>query len=105
MRASRRPKKISTSGRATWVERMRSVGSWKLPTLRAREWRSAAEERLGANGSWTWTMSSSTPASSASSGRETSTGSGAARGRGPSGIGIPVPSESTFGLVRRRAGR
>ena len=47
MRASRRPKKISTSGRATWVERMRSVGSWKLPTLSEREWRSAAEESAG----------------------------------------------------------
>ena len=33
VRASRRPKKISTSGRATWVERTRSCGAWKVATL------------------------------------------------------------------------
>ena len=47
VRASRRPRKISTSGRATWVERIRSEGSWKLPTLSERECRSAAEATLG----------------------------------------------------------
>ena len=57
MRASSRPKKISTSGRATWVESTRSLGSWKLPTLSDCEWRSAVEATLGANGSCTWTMS------------------------------------------------
>ena len=57
VRASIRPKKISTSGRATWVERTRSCGAWKVATLSEKEWRSAAEETLGANGSWTWTMS------------------------------------------------
>ena len=59
MRASSRPKKISTRGRATWVERTRSCGAWKVATLSEWEWRSAAEETLGANGSWTWTMSTS----------------------------------------------
>ncbi len=64
MRASIRPKKISTSGRATWVERTRSWGAWKVATLSEKEWRSAAEETLGANGSWTWTRSSSRELSS-----------------------------------------
>ena len=36
----------------------RSVGAWKVPTFSAREWRSAAEATLGANGSWTCTRSS-----------------------------------------------
>ena len=44
--------------RATWVETTRSVGAWKLPTLSAREWRSATLATLGANGSCTWQMSS-----------------------------------------------
>ncbi len=57
MRASSRPKKISTSGRATWVESTRSCGAWKVATLSAEEWRRAVEETRGANGSWTWTMS------------------------------------------------
>ena len=57
MRASIRPKKISTSGRATEVESTRSCGAWKVATLSESEWRSAAAETLGANGSWTWTMS------------------------------------------------
>ena len=81
MRASRRPKKISTSGRATWVESSRSVGSWKLPTLsEMRVAQGAVEETLGANGSWTWTMSNGTAPSSASSVRLASTGTGAGRG-------------------------
>ena len=33
VRASIRPKKISTSGRATWVESTRSCGAWKVATL------------------------------------------------------------------------
>ena len=44
--------------RATSVESSRSVGAWKVPTLSEREWRSAALEVLGANGSCTWTKSS-----------------------------------------------
>src|SRR4051794_7161308 len=58
-----RPKKISTSGRATWVASTRSRGSWKVATLSEREWRSAAEAALGAKGSWTWTTSRSRPLS------------------------------------------
>ena len=58
VRASRRPKKRSTKRRATCVEITRSVGAWNVPTLSAREWRSATEEALGANGSCTWTKSS-----------------------------------------------
>ena len=61
VRASMRPKNISTSIRATWVESTRSAGSWKVATLREWEWRSAAEPGLGAKGSWTWTMSNGTP--------------------------------------------
>ncbi len=89
VRASSRPRKISTSGLATWVERIRSVGSWKLPMLSARECRRAPEAALGANGSWTWTMSKGTELSSCSSVPETSSGNGAARGFGPRGIGMP----------------
>ena len=40
--------------RATCVESTRSAGAWNVPTLSAREWRSAADDALGANGSWTW---------------------------------------------------
>ena len=58
MRASRRPKNSSMNRRATCVESTRSVGEWKLPTFSAREWRSAAADALGANGSCTCTMSS-----------------------------------------------
>ena len=68
VRASSRPKKISTRGRATCVESTRSVGSWKVPTFSEREWRSAVDAVLGANGSWTWTMSRSAAPSSGSSG-------------------------------------
>jgi len=53
VRASIRPKKISTSGRATWVASTLSRGSWKVATLSENECRSAAEGALGAKGSWT----------------------------------------------------
>ena len=43
VRSSIRPKNTSTSMRATWVERTRSTGSWKVATLSDWEWRSAAE--------------------------------------------------------------
>ena len=58
LRPSRRPNSSSTSGRATWVDTNRSVGEWNVPTFSAREWRSAAEDALGANGSCTCTTSS-----------------------------------------------
>ena len=35
----------------------RSAGAWNVPTLSAREWRSATDDVLGANGSCTWTKS------------------------------------------------
>ena len=54
-RAARRPARRRL--RATCVESARSAGAWNVPTLSAREWRSAAPEMLGANGSCTWTMS------------------------------------------------
>ena len=63
VRASSRPKKISTRGRATWVERTRSWGAWKVATLSEKECRSAVEEIRGAKGSWTWTMSKGVDAS------------------------------------------
>ena len=75
MRASRRPKKLSTKRRATSVESSRSLEEWNEPTFSAREWRSAAFEVLGANGSCTWTKSSSTVPSSSSIVRATSIGS------------------------------
>ena len=60
---------------ATWVESTRSVGEWKLPTLSAREWRSAAAEALGANGSCTCTMSNGVRDKSVSIARVASSGS------------------------------
>ena len=68
------------------VESSRSVEEWKEPTFSAREWRSAALDVLGANGSCTCTKSSSTVLSSSSIVRATSIGSAggapAARRRG-----------------------
>ena len=75
VRPSRRPNSSSTTWRATWVDTKRSVAEWKVPTLSAREWRSAADDALGANGSCTCTKSSSARSSSSSSVRETSIGS------------------------------
>ena len=128
VRASSRPKKISTSGRATCVESTRSDGSWKLPTLSERECRSATDAALGANGSWTWTMSKSTPPRRASRPLETSSGSGTPAGTrtarhrqpGPDGqhrravaaraLTAPRAVEQRVGrsraaLIRRRASR
>jgi hypothetical protein len=75
VRPSRRPNSSSTRGRATCVETKRSVVEWKVPTLSAREWRSAADDALGANGSWTCTKSRSASSSSSSSVLDTSSGS------------------------------
>ena len=58
MRASSRPKNSSTKRRATCVDSTRSVGAWNEPTLSARLCRSATDDALGANGSWTCTKSS-----------------------------------------------
>ena len=60
--------------RATCVDTKRSVVAWNVPTLSAREWRSAAEAALGANGSCTWMKSSSACSSSPSRVVETSSG-------------------------------
>ena len=97
IRASRRPKKISTNGRATWVESTRSVGRWNVAAFSAQECRSAAEATLGAYGSCTWTMSKSIALSRPSSDREMSTGSGAGRGRAPAGSLNAAPTDSTGG--------
>ena len=75
MRASRRPKNSSMNRRATCVESTRSVGEWKLPTFSAREWRSAAADALGANGSCTCTRSSGATSSRRSIARLASSGS------------------------------
>ena len=97
IRASMRPKNISTSIRATWVESTRSAGSWKVATLRLSECRNAAEPGLGANGSCTCTMSNGTAANNCSSERLTSSGIGAGRRRGPLGSGSRWPTASTVG--------
>ncbi len=94
-RASNRPKKISTRGRATCVERVRSLGSWKVPTFSEREWRRAVDAAEGMNGSCTCTMSRGTDASRVSTVRLTSRGTVAARG--PSGTGSAEPIASTGG--------
>ena len=75
VRPSRRPNSRSTTRRPTWVETKRSVVEWKVPTFSAREWRSAAEDALGAKGSCTCTKSKSVCSSSSSSVRDTSIGS------------------------------
>src|SRR5919106_2072094 len=75
VRPSSRPKTSSTILRATWVETKRSVVEWNVPTFSAREWRSAADEADGANGSCTWTKSSSVRPSRSSRVRDTSSGS------------------------------
>ncbi len=53
VRPSSRPNRSSTTLRATCVETKRSVVEWKVPMFSAREWRSAADAALGANGSCT----------------------------------------------------
>ena len=66
-----------------------------MPTFSACEWRSAAEDALGANGSWTWTKSSSARSSSSSSVRETSSGS---ETEPPRRNGSDCPTASTEAL-------
>ena len=97
LRASRRPKNSSTKRRATWVESTRSAGAWNVPTLSEREWRSATDDALGANGSWTWTNSIGAAVSASSIVREMSTGgAGIAPRRAPaSGSSSPTPSTRT----------
>ncbi len=75
VRPSSRPNSSSTTLRATCVETKRSVVEWKVPTLSARECRSAADAALGANGSCTCRKSSSARSRNSSSVRETSSGS------------------------------
>ena len=82
VRASRRPKKLSTKRRASSVESSRSVEAWNEPTFSAREWRSAALEVLGANGSCTCTKSSCDAAQQFLDVRATSIGSARGRRRG-----------------------
>ena len=97
LRASSRPKNSSTKRRATWVESTRSAGAWNVPTLSEREWRSATDDALGANGSWTWTNSIGAAVSASSIVREMSSGgAGIAPRRAPaSGSSSPTPSTRT----------
>ena len=97
VRASRRPKNSSTKRRATCVESTRSAGAWKEPTLSEREWRSATDAALGANGSWTCTKSGGAVDSASSIVREMSSGgAGIAPRRAPaSGSSSPTPSTRT----------
>ena len=83
--------------RATWVETTRSVGAWKLPTLSAREWRSATLATLGANGSWTWQMSMPPWSNSSSIVRATSIGTAAPARVRPGSGGSASPTASTRG--------
>jgi hypothetical protein len=95
VRASRRPKNSSTKRRATWVERTRSVGAWNEPTLSARLCRSATDDALGANGSWTCTKSSGAIVRTSSIVRATSTGGAGRPPRRCSGSSSPTPSTRT----------
>jgi hypothetical protein len=97
VRASSRPKKRSTKRRATCVESTRSVGAWNVPTLSAREWRSATELADGANGSCTCTKSTGAICSASSMVRAMSTGGDGTteRRRGPSGRSSPTPRTRT----------
>ena len=97
VRASSRPSTSETTLRATWVDSSRSVGAWNVPTLSAREWRSAALDVDGAKGSWTWQTSSGRIVSRFSIVRETSTGSAGARRALPGRSGSASPTASTRG--------
>ena len=101
VRASRRPSTSWTTLRATCVDSRRSVGVWNVPTFSAREWRSAALDVDGANGSWTWQTSSGRIVSRSSIVRETSTGSAGARRRAARQVGQRVADGEH---ARRRAG-
>ena len=90
MRASRRPKTSCTTLRATWVATTRSVGAWKVPTLSAREWRSAVLATLGANGSCTWQRSRAARSKRSEIVRATSIGSAARRRPGSGGSASPT---------------
>ena len=69
----------------------------EVPTLSEREWRSATDDALGANGSWTWTNSIGAAVSASSIVREMSSGgAGIAPRRAPaSGSSSPTPSTRT----------
>ena len=96
LRASSRPKNSSTNRRATWVESTRSAGAWNVPTFSEREWRSATDDALGANGSCTCTKSGGAPESASSIVREMSTGgAGIAPRRAPDSSSSPTPSTRT----------
>ena len=104
VRPSSRPNSRSTSGRATWVDTNRSVGEWNVPTFSAREWRSAALDALGANGSCTWTKSSSALSRNSSIERDTSSGSDTEPPRRngrlcptPSTVAQPSSANAAFG--------
>ena len=64
--------------RPGWRRRARS-GAWKVPTLSAREWRSAVLATLGAKGSCTWHRSSAARSKRSEIVRATSIGSAARR--------------------------
>ena len=98
MRASSRPKKISTSGRATWVDRMRSrrlveAADVQRARVPKRDRGGARRERIVDVDD----VEARRPPSSSSSGRLRSIGTGAARGRGPRGIARLEPTASTGG--------
>ena len=99
-RAARRSARRSAARPASRCTR--SAGAWKVPTFSAREWRSASEAVLGANGSWTWTKSNGACASTASIVRATSSGGagGMPRRAGASGSSSPTPS-TPHAAVRR----
>ncbi len=105
-RASMRPKNVSTKRRATCVDSTRSMGAWKVATLRPREWRSAAEDALGAHGSCTWTTSKPPRSKSSSTVRDTSTGSDGIARRGDSvGSSSPIAIRSAGSASARSARR
>ena len=73
---------------------------WNEPTFNAREWRRAAFDVLGANGSWTWTKSSSIVPSSSSIVRATSIGSADGRRRDAPATSSTSPTAITRGVPR-----
>ncbi len=96
IRPSSRPNRSSTRRRATCVESTRSVAAWNVPTLSACEWRRAADDALGANGSCTCTKSNGARPSRSSIVRETSSGSDTAAPRRAGGNGRLCPTASTW---------
>ena len=107
VRASSRPKNSSTNAARPASRARSSAGAWNVPTLSARECRSATDAALGAHGSWTWTNSIGATLSTSSIVRDVHRRRRDGPRRPPaSGSSSPTPSTRTppSGSTARRCG-